>query len=272
MPEPPDEDRMPRYEEIFGAGREVHDQWRAFLRTDARMKDDQERRLRWRDCLLHPTLYVRHQAHETWVRTLRYVPDHPVLGRQASLDNGVLEIVRSEQDPPFDVMGLFIRVLLGDETGIAEARSQLETAKGIRKGALERCLRYSDEASADQPLLDRSYHLLLIPPYELPGPPRPPRPRPIALEDLTPFRLYSFAEHAKVLGEHPKVVCLLKAPGDRIGKGEAILELETDLAIIEVVAPSSGRIRKWTVQVGDEVEAGTLLCWILNPSASDTVK
>lgn len=272
MPEPPDEDRMPRYEEIFGAGREVHDQWRAFLRTDARMEDDQERRLRWRDCLLHPTLYVRHQAHETWVHTLRYVPDHPVLGRQASLDNGVLEIVRSEQDPPFDIMGLFIRVLLGDETGVDEARTQLATARGRRRGALERCLGCWEQARSGQLPPSSPAWLSLVPPYELPGPPRPPRPRPIALEDLTPFRLYSFAEHAKVLGEHPRVVCLLKAPGDRIGKGEAILELETDLAIIEVVAPSSGRIRKWTVQVGDEVEAGTLLCWILNPSASDTVE
>lgn len=271
MPEPPDDDRMPRHDEIFGAGREAHAEWRAFWIADCRMTSLEERRLRWRECLLSPSVFLRFQAHHAWICTLRHVPDHPVLGRQVSLDNGVLEIVRSEQDPPFDVIGLLIRILLGDETGLMEVRSQLQTATGERRRALEQCLERSAPPQAPGDF-GSSTIFYPIPTYDRPPPPkpsRPPHPRIAPLRDLTAFRLPLFAEHSKVLGEHPKVIELLKSPGDSIDNGETILELETDRALIEVPIPFEWRLHKWAVRVGDEVESGTLLCWILKPSTDD---
>lgn len=61
-----------------------------------------------------------------------------------------------------------------------------------------------------------------------------------------------------------------KKIGDSVARDEAILELETDKAAQEVMAPVAGVIREMTVKSGDEVAVGALLLKIEEGAASST--
>ena len=52
------------------------------------------------------------------------------------------------------------------------------------------------------------------------------------------------------------IVRWLKSEGDRVEKGEALLELETDKAVIEVPSSVSGAITEIFIQQGDTVAVG----------------
>jgi 2-oxoglutarate dehydrogenase E2 component (dihydrolipoamide succinyltransferase) len=54
----------------------------------------------------------------------------------------------------------------------------------------------------------------------------------------------------------------LKAPGDRVLAGEAILEIETDKATGEVEAPSAGTLAQTLFAAGDTVEPGQVVARI----------
>jgi pyruvate dehydrogenase E2 component (dihydrolipoamide acetyltransferase) len=56
--------------------------------------------------------------------------------------------------------------------------------------------------------------------------------------------------------ETGKVLHWLKFPGDRVSKGEPIVEIETDKVTVEIEAPASGVLRDVTAQEGDVVPVG----------------
>ena len=65
--------------------------------------------------------------------------------------------------------------------------------------------------------------------------------------------------------ETGKVVKWLKAPGDRVIKGESIVEIETDKVTVEIEAPAAGVLRDVTAKAGDVVPVGQTIALIFAP-------
>jgi pyruvate dehydrogenase E2 component (dihydrolipoamide acetyltransferase) len=59
-----------------------------------------------------------------------------------------------------------------------------------------------------------------------------------------------------------KVLQWLRAPGDRVQKGEPLLEIETDKATVEIEAPASGVLGEVTAQAGDVIPVGQTIALI----------
>jgi pyruvate dehydrogenase E2 component (dihydrolipoamide acetyltransferase) len=59
-----------------------------------------------------------------------------------------------------------------------------------------------------------------------------------------------------------KVLQWLRAPGDTVRKGDALLEIETDKATVEIEAPASGVLREVTAQAGDVIPVGQTIALI----------
>lgn len=57
----------------------------------------------------------------------------------------------------------------------------------------------------------------------------------------------------------------LKAPGDTVVKGELLMEVETDKAMVEIEAPASGILTDVTAQPGDVVPVGQVIARIVAP-------
>jgi pyruvate dehydrogenase E2 component (dihydrolipoamide acetyltransferase) len=68
--------------------------------------------------------------------------------------------------------------------------------------------------------------------------------------------------------ETGKVVSWLKKDGDRVAKGEMLLEVETDKAVVEIEALGDGILAGITAQVGDVVPVGHTIAWLLRPGES----
>ncbi len=62
-----------------------------------------------------------------------------------------------------------------------------------------------------------------------------------------------------------KITKWLKKEGDRVEKGEGIVEIETEKVTFEVEAEASGILGKVMAQEGDEVTVGTTIAFILEP-------
>jgi len=65
--------------------------------------------------------------------------------------------------------------------------------------------------------------------------------------------------------ETGKVLRWLKAPGDRVAKGEPIVEIETDKVTVEVEAPASGILGGVSAREGDVVPVGQAIALIAEP-------
>src|SRR5262245_25274310 len=65
--------------------------------------------------------------------------------------------------------------------------------------------------------------------------------------------------------ETGKIVSWVKKEGDAIRKGEILLEVETDKAVVEIEATAEGVLRGIKSQAGDVVPVGTTIAWILAP-------
>ena len=65
--------------------------------------------------------------------------------------------------------------------------------------------------------------------------------------------------------ETGKIVSWLKKEGDAIRKGEPLLEIETDKAVVEVEATADGVLGGVKSQEGDVVPVGVTIAWILAP-------
>jgi pyruvate dehydrogenase E2 component (dihydrolipoamide acetyltransferase) len=77
--------------------------------------------------------------------------------------------------------------------------------------------------------------------------------------------------------ETGKLVSWLKKEGERVSKGEPLLEIETDKAVMEIESPGEGVLAAVTAQPGAEVQVGRTIAWIVQPGEqppkeqSDTV-
>ncbi|MGH7904447.1 MAG: biotin/lipoyl-containing protein, partial [Candidatus Dormibacteraceae bacterium] len=59
------------------------------------------------------------------------------------------------------------------------------------------------------------------------------------------------------------LVAWLRGEGDEVTKGEPLMEVETDKAVVEVEAPASGRLAAVTAAAGDQVPVGHVIAQIL---------
>ncbi len=65
--------------------------------------------------------------------------------------------------------------------------------------------------------------------------------------------------------ESGKIVAWLKKEGDAVSKGEPLLEIETDKAIVEIEATADGVLAGVKSQEGDVVPVGVTIAWIVAP-------
>src|SRR5688572_10230243 len=68
--------------------------------------------------------------------------------------------------------------------------------------------------------------------------------------------------------ETGKLVSWLKKEGDPVKKGEMLLEVETDKAVVEIEAQADGVLGGVTARVGDVVPVGQTIAWLLKPGES----
>src|SRR5579864_715972 len=65
--------------------------------------------------------------------------------------------------------------------------------------------------------------------------------------------------------ETGKLVAWRKREGESVAKGETLLEVETDKAVMEIEAPGDGILAGVKVQAGAEVPVGQTIAWIVRP-------
>jgi pyruvate dehydrogenase E2 component (dihydrolipoamide acetyltransferase) len=65
--------------------------------------------------------------------------------------------------------------------------------------------------------------------------------------------------------ETGKLVAWRKAEGESVTKGEPLLEIETDKAVLEVESPADGILAGVKAQAGDVVAVGKIIAWIVRP-------
>ena len=65
--------------------------------------------------------------------------------------------------------------------------------------------------------------------------------------------------------ETGKLISWHKKEGDRIAKGEPLLEVETDKAVVEIEAPGEGILAGIKAQPGDVVPVGQTIAWLVQP-------
>ncbi len=65
--------------------------------------------------------------------------------------------------------------------------------------------------------------------------------------------------------ETGKLISWLKKEGESVVKGEPLLEIETDKAVMEIESPGEGVLAGIKVQAGAEVPVGQTIAWIVRP-------
>src|SRR4051812_27347535 len=65
--------------------------------------------------------------------------------------------------------------------------------------------------------------------------------------------------------ETGKLVSWKRKAGEKVAKGELLLEVETDKAVVEVEAQAEGILGGVTAQAGDVVPVGQTIAWLLAP-------
>src|SRR5262249_20177354 len=68
--------------------------------------------------------------------------------------------------------------------------------------------------------------------------------------------------------ETGKLVAWRKKEGETVSKGEVLLEIETDKAVMEVEAVADGVLSRVTAQVGAVIPVGETIAWIVRPGES----
>jgi pyruvate dehydrogenase E2 component (dihydrolipoamide acetyltransferase) len=68
--------------------------------------------------------------------------------------------------------------------------------------------------------------------------------------------------------ETGRLISWLKQEGERVTKGEAIMEIETDKATVEIEANDSGTLSGIAAQAGEDVPVGQTIAWILGQGES----
>src|SRR6516164_6425413 len=65
--------------------------------------------------------------------------------------------------------------------------------------------------------------------------------------------------------ETGKIVSWVKKEGDTVSKGEILLEVETDKAVVEIEAQADGVLAGVKSYEGDVVPVGTTIAWLVAP-------
>jgi pyruvate dehydrogenase E2 component (dihydrolipoyllysine-residue acetyltransferase) len=65
--------------------------------------------------------------------------------------------------------------------------------------------------------------------------------------------------------ETGKLIAWRKKEGDHVSKGEPLLEIETDKAVVEVEAPADGVLAGIKASEGAEIPVGQTIAWIVSP-------
>jgi pyruvate dehydrogenase E2 component (dihydrolipoamide acetyltransferase) len=65
--------------------------------------------------------------------------------------------------------------------------------------------------------------------------------------------------------ETGKLISWLKKEGESVAKGEPLIEIETDKAVMEIESPANGILAGIKVQAGTEVPVGQTIAWIVSP-------
>src|SRR4030095_11863828 len=65
--------------------------------------------------------------------------------------------------------------------------------------------------------------------------------------------------------ETGKIVSWLKKEGDTVAKGEILLEVETDKAVVEIEATADGVLAGVKSHEGDVVPVGQTIAWLVAP-------
>src|SRR5262245_54625071 len=65
--------------------------------------------------------------------------------------------------------------------------------------------------------------------------------------------------------ETGKIVSWVKKEGDKVSKGEVLLEVETDKAVVEIEAAADGVLAGVKSHEGDVVPVGTTIAWLVAP-------
>jgi pyruvate dehydrogenase E2 component (dihydrolipoamide acetyltransferase) len=65
--------------------------------------------------------------------------------------------------------------------------------------------------------------------------------------------------------ETGKLLAWRKNEGEQVTKGEPLLEIETDKAVVEVEAPGDGLLAGITARIGDEIPVGQTIAWLVKP-------
>src|SRR5688572_17329486 len=68
--------------------------------------------------------------------------------------------------------------------------------------------------------------------------------------------------------ETGKLVSWLKKEGEQVRKGEMLLEVETDKAVVEIEAAGDGVLGGIVAKPGDVVQVGRTIAWLLQPGES----
>src|SRR3979490_2266426 len=76
----------------------------------------------------------------------------------------------------------------------------------------------------------------------------------------------------EVAQENGKLRAWRKKEGERVTKGEPLLEIETDKAIVEVEAPGDGILAGITADVGAVVPVGETIAWLVAPGEKPPAK
>jgi pyruvate dehydrogenase E2 component (dihydrolipoamide acetyltransferase) len=72
--------------------------------------------------------------------------------------------------------------------------------------------------------------------------------------------------------ETGKLLAWRKKEGERVSKGEPLLEIETDKAVVEVEAPGDGILAGITAEIGAVIPVGETIAWLVAPGEQPPVK
>ena len=72
--------------------------------------------------------------------------------------------------------------------------------------------------------------------------------------------------------ENGKLLAWRKKEGESVAKGEPLLEIETDKAVVEVEAPGDGILAGITATVGAVIPVGETIAWLVAPGEKPPVK
>src|SRR5260221_14401636 len=72
--------------------------------------------------------------------------------------------------------------------------------------------------------------------------------------------------------ENGKLLAWRKKEGESVAKGEPLLEIETDKAVVEIEAPGDGILAGVTAEVGAVIPVGGTIAWLVAPGGKPPAK